>query len=89
MVFFHVYCLYRFECPQCSECTNIFSSGGGKSLAEIAKIPFLGSVPLDPRVGKLAGLGKAAVTELPDSKTSKVFCDLVTQLNDPTNGECK
>ncbi|XP_063381068.1 cytosolic Fe-S cluster assembly factor Nubp2 homolog [Cydia fagiglandana] len=69
-----------YECPNCSECTNIFSSGGGKSLAEYAKIPFLGSVPIDPRVGKLAGQGLAAVTELPDSTTSKVFDELVRTL---------
>lgn len=69
-----------YECPNCSECTNIFSSGGGKSLADIAKIPFMGSVPIDPRVGKLAGKGLAAIKELPDSTTSKVFSELVNQL---------
>ncbi|KAM3959191.1 NUBP iron-sulfur cluster assembly factor 2, partial [Aphomia sociella] len=75
-----------YECPTCSECTNIFSSGGGKSLAEFAKIPFLGSVPIDPRIGKLAGRGVAAVKELPDCNTSKVFNELVTQLSEHTNG---
>ncbi|ODV60002.1 iron-sulfur cluster assembly protein CFD1 [Ascoidea rubescens DSM 1968] len=37
-----------YVCPHCSECTNIFSSGGGKSLAEQYKINFLGSLPIDP-----------------------------------------
>ncbi|XP_028166892.1 cytosolic Fe-S cluster assembly factor NUBP2 homolog [Ostrinia furnacalis] len=77
-----------YECPVCSECTNIFSSGGGKSLAEIAKIPFLGSLPIDPRVGKLAGQGVAAVKEIPNSNTSKVFSELVKHLTDSSvNGE--
>ncbi|CAG9133432.1 unnamed protein product [Plutella xylostella] len=71
-----------YECPNCSECTNIFSSGGGESLAEISKITFLGKVPIDPRVGMLAGKGQAAVTELPDSTTSKVFIKLVKMLSD-------
>lgn len=31
-----------FICPNCSECNNIFSKGGGKSLAEYAKVPYLG-----------------------------------------------
>ncbi|CAG4975641.1 unnamed protein product [Colias eurytheme] len=69
-----------YECPTCSHCTNIFSSGGGQSLAELAKIPFLGTLPIDPRVGQLAGKGLAAVTELPESTTSKVFSTLVDQL---------
>ncbi|XP_063825485.1 cytosolic Fe-S cluster assembly factor Nubp2 homolog [Ostrinia nubilalis] len=77
-----------YECPVCSECTNIFSSGGGKSLAEIAKIPFLGSLPIDPRVGKLAGQGVAAVKEIPNSNTSKVFSELVKHLTDSSvNGK--
>ncbi|KAL0893360.1 hypothetical protein ABMA27_014947 [Loxostege sticticalis] len=77
-----------YECPVCSECTNIFSSGGGKSLAEIAKIPFLGSLPIDPRVGKLAGQGVAAVKEIPNSNTSKVFSELVKHLTESSaNGE--
>ncbi|KOB58202.1 Uncharacterized protein OBRU01_25423, partial [Operophtera brumata] len=62
------------------ECTNIFSSGGGKSLAEYAKIAFLGSLPIDPRVGQLVGQGLAVVKELPDSNTSKVFNSLVDLL---------
>ncbi|CAK1596489.1 unnamed protein product [Parnassius mnemosyne] len=73
-----------FQCPTCNECTNIFSSGGGKALADVAKVPFLGSLPLDPRVGKLAGQGVAAVKELPDSNTSKVFNHLVTVLTEST-----
>lgn len=32
-----------FVCPNCQECTNIFSSGGGKSLAELVKVPLLGT----------------------------------------------
>ncbi|KAJ2939755.1 hypothetical protein O0L34_g17947 [Tuta absoluta] len=69
-----------YECPTCSTCTNIFSSGGGQSLAEYAKVPYLGSVPIDPRVGQLAGQGVAAVKQLPESKTSKVFMELVTKV---------
>ncbi|GBP68249.1 Cytosolic Fe-S cluster assembly factor NUBP2 homolog [Eumeta japonica] len=74
-----------YECPNCSECTNIFSSGGGQSLAEISKIPFFGSVPIDPRVGKLAGQGLAAIKELPDSITSKVFSNLVRRLEESSS----
>ncbi|KAF5233598.1 hypothetical protein FAUST_8034 [Fusarium austroamericanum] len=36
-----------YVCPHCSECTDIFGSGGGKSMAEEFNVPFLGSVPMD------------------------------------------
>lgn len=39
-----------FTCPHCSQCTHVFSSGGGKALSELYHIPFLGAVPLDPAV---------------------------------------
>ncbi|KAJ9049068.1 cytosolic Fe-S cluster assembly factor cfd1 [Entomophthora muscae] len=42
-----------FECPHCAECTNIFSSGGGKSLAEDFGVPFLGSIPVNPQLTEL------------------------------------
>ncbi|KAK8438323.1 cytosolic Fe-S cluster assembly factor cfd1 [Candidozyma auris] len=37
-----------FICPYCAECTNIFSSGGGKQLCDSLDLDFLGSVPIDP-----------------------------------------
>mmetsp|Transcript_6318 Transcript_6318/g.7893 ORF Transcript_6318/g.7893 Transcript_6318/m.7893 type:complete len:299 (-) Transcript_6318:78-974(-) len=37
-----------FICPHCSECTNIFLSGGGKELSEKLDLKFLGNVPIDP-----------------------------------------
>uniref|UniRef100_U5ETQ3 Cytosolic Fe-S cluster assembly factor NUBP2 homolog n=1 Tax=Corethrella appendiculata TaxID=1370023 RepID=U5ETQ3_9DIPT len=66
-----------FVCPNCTECTNIFSSGGGEALAEIAKVPLLGVLPIDPRVGNLAGTGLACIKELPDCTTSKVLTNIV------------
>ncbi|CAG0881907.1 unnamed protein product [Darwinula stevensoni] len=45
-----------FTCPHCKECTNIFSMDGGKQLAKIAQVPFLGSVPINPEIsGKEGG----------------------------------
>lgn len=47
-----------FVCPHCKECTNIFSSGGGASLAAMAEVPFLGAIPIDPRIGEALDAGK-------------------------------
>ncbi|KAK7541536.1 P-loop containing nucleoside triphosphate hydrolase protein [Phyllosticta citricarpa] len=37
-----------FVCPNCSECTHVFSKGGGQVMAAEFGVPFLGSVPIDP-----------------------------------------
>lgn len=42
-----------FVCPHCSTCTPIFASGGGAAVAASQNIPFLGCVPIDPRIGEL------------------------------------
>ncbi|VVT43545.1 uncharacterized protein SAPINGB_P000034 [Magnusiomyces paraingens] len=38
-----------YVCPHCSDCSDIFSSGGGLKLAQQFNLPFLGSVPIDPQ----------------------------------------
>ncbi|GAB0097462.1 Cytosolic Fe-S cluster assembly factor NUBP2 homolog [Sergentomyia squamirostris] len=69
-----------YVCPHCSDCTNIFSTGGGAALAEMVKVPFLGTLPIDPKVGELAGSGKSCLQELPDSSTSNTLKDIVAIL---------
>jgi Mrp family chromosome partitioning ATPase len=50
-----------FVCPHCSECTNIFSKGGGEVMAQEFDVPFLGSVPIDPQFVLLVESGKEPV----------------------------
>lgn len=47
-----------FICPNCSECTNIFSSGGGEVMAQEFSVKFLGSVPIDPQFVMLVEAGR-------------------------------
>lgn len=42
-----------FVCPHCSECTALFSSGGGEALANELNIKFLARVPIDPTLTTL------------------------------------
>ncbi|KAI9822433.1 MAG: cytosolic Fe-S cluster assembly factor cfd1 [Pycnora praestabilis] len=50
-----------FVCPHCSECTNVFSSGGGKIMAQEFGVRFLGSVPIDPQFITLVEEGRRPV----------------------------
>ncbi|KAJ3091710.1 Cytosolic Fe-S cluster assembly factor nubp1 [Quaeritorhiza haematococci] len=42
-----------FVCPKCTKQSLIFppTTGGGSKMAEDLGVPFLGSIPLDPRIG--------------------------------------
>ncbi|EAW14746.1 Mrp/NBP35 family ATP-binding protein [Aspergillus clavatus NRRL 1] len=42
-----------YSCPCCGEVSNLFSSGGGKVMADELGIKFLGSVPVDVKFGEL------------------------------------
>lgn len=50
-----------FVCPNCSECTNVFSKGGGEVMAKDFGVPFLGSVPIDPAFVQLIEEGTRPV----------------------------
>ena len=38
------------DCPHCNKRIDVFSSGGGRRTAEQMQVPFLGELPLDPKV---------------------------------------
>ena len=42
-------CRY-YVCPQCGHRDEIFKHGGGRKTAEQLRVPFLGEIPIDPRV---------------------------------------
>ncbi len=39
-----------FVCPHCNQTVDIFKTGGGEELAKEFDLPFLGRVPMDPKV---------------------------------------
>lgn len=71
-----------FVCPSCHGRSDIFypSTGGAKALCEELNIPFLGSVPLDPRIGRCCDLGESFVDEYPDSPASRAYMDVIDQI---------
>uniref|UniRef100_A0A671R771 Nucleotide binding protein 2 (MinD homolog, E. coli) n=1 Tax=Sinocyclocheilus anshuiensis TaxID=1608454 RepID=A0A671R771_9TELE len=56
-----------FVCPHCSECSNIFSKGGGEELAKLTGSVFLGSVPLDPLLKVSLEEGRDFLQAFPES----------------------
>ncbi len=45
-------------CPHCGKPIDLFGSGGGKLAAEDLKVPFLGSIPLEPEMSRAGDEGR-------------------------------
>ena len=69
-----------FVCPGCGEESRIFSGTTGEELAGRLEVPFLGSVPLDPKVSEAAERGEPSVIAYPESVQSKAFAEIAGRL---------
>jgi ATP-binding protein involved in chromosome partitioning len=69
-----------FVCPHCGKETDIFKVGGGEAAAKELGLPFLGRIPLDPRIVIGGDAGRPFVLELPDSEATKAFREIVKNL---------
>ncbi|VEU22046.1 DEKNAAC103052 [Brettanomyces naardenensis] len=78
-----------FVCPNCGGKSRIFkpTTGGGEQLSKDLGIKFLGSVPLDPRIGKSCDSGQCFLDQYPDSPASDAILDVVDALRDEIEGE--
>src|SRR4051794_39193550 len=55
---------------------EIFRHGGGQKLAAAAGVPFLGEIPIDPRVAECGDQGEPIVQRHPDSPVGKAYLQL-------------
>lgn len=69
-----------FVCPHCNETVDIFKSGGGEEIAREFELPFLGRVPMDPKVVMAGDDGKPYLSSEEDSPATKAFGDVVTSI---------
>ncbi len=65
-----------YECPKCGHVEPIFKMGGGEKTARQLGVPFLGRIPLDPRIALSGDAGMPIVTAEPDSASTKAFLEL-------------
>lgn len=59
---------------------DIFGSGGGEKLAEAAKVPFMGQIPMDPSVRVGGDSGAPVVVTNPDSTPARALRDLAEKI---------
>jgi ATP-binding protein involved in chromosome partitioning len=65
-----------FICRHCGEREEIFGHGGGQKTAEMLGVPFLGEVPIDPKVVIGGDSGEPIVVSDPQAPASAAFREL-------------
>lgn len=69
-----------FVYPHCGEVTDLFKAGGGETLPNEMKVPFLGRVSLDPTVVQSGDGGKPFVDQAEQSSAAKSFVSIVAAI---------
>jgi ATP-binding protein involved in chromosome partitioning len=68
------------ECPHCHGHIDVFGIGGGKRLAHDMHVPFLGEIPLDPRVRESGDAGMPTALSHADSPAGQAFGEMAERL---------
>ncbi|MCJ8502018.1 Mrp/NBP35 family ATP-binding protein [Desulfatitalea alkaliphila] len=66
-----------FACPECGAVTHILRSGGGRQISIDMGVPFLGSIPIDPKIAEAGDSGLPFVQHFVDSPTAKIMQTII------------
>jgi len=69
-----------FVCPKCGAETKIFKGLSGEELAKQFKVPFLGSIPLDPLISESSDEGVPSIIAHPSRTQAKIFHEITGRL---------
>jgi len=69
-----------FVCDGCEKRHELFGSGGGQSVADFAKAPLLGQIPLHPSIRQWGDAGTPVVQAAPESETAQAFVAVAAKL---------
>jgi ATP-binding protein involved in chromosome partitioning len=69
-----------FTCPDCGSSHAIFGHGGARETAEKLGAPFLGEIPLVPRIRETSDAGQPVSVSVPDGPEAKAFLELAKKV---------
>ena len=78
-----------YTCPKCGEKVNILGAGGGKRIAKELDVPFLGQIPIDPKICEEADKGISFLAGNANSASAKAFKEIVKGVEDFLNEKQK
>ncbi len=67
-------------CPHCGESIDLFKTGGGERAATEMGVPFLGRIPIDPRIVTAADAGRPFAEGAGDSPAALAFAAIVDKI---------
>jgi ATP-binding protein involved in chromosome partitioning len=69
-----------FVCDSCQARHELFGSGGGAKVAELADAPLLGQLPMHGAIREWSDAGMPVVEALPDSPAAQAFLEVAERL---------
>jgi ATP-binding protein involved in chromosome partitioning len=75
------------DCPHCQGHIDVFGTGGGKRLAHDMHVPFLGEIPLDPRVRESGDAGTPTAVSHSESPAGLALREIADQVMAAVEGE--
>jgi ATP-binding protein involved in chromosome partitioning len=69
-----------YVCPKCGHREEIFKHGGGRKTAESLHVPFLGEIPLDPKVVIGGDEGRPIVAADPQSPVTEAYLRIAEEI---------
>jgi ATP-binding protein involved in chromosome partitioning len=69
-----------FVCPHCGKRIDLFKTGGGERAALEMGVPFLGRIPIDPRIVVSGDEGRPFANGTEDSEASRAFTAIVDKI---------
>ncbi len=64
-------------CPTCHTVIDVFKSGGGEKMAKEMNVPFLGKIPIEPKIVEASDSGKPFIYHYPQTAAAKAFAAAV------------
>jgi ATP-binding protein involved in chromosome partitioning len=71
-----------YVCPQCGVHADLFGTGGGERLSREMSVPFLGRIPIDPRIVGCGDAGICLLEAHPESPTAQSYLSLASRLHE-------
>ena len=67
-------------CPHCGQAIDLFKKGGGRKAALELSVPFLGWIPVDPKIVESCDSGQAYITDFSSSPSATAMNEIVDSI---------